>query len=167
MVLGAGGGALKEMILPFKLGLGSSLGDGGQWMSWIHMRDMVEGLIFLMEKELKEFQLSGSNYSSSTSSKIIIDESESQKLINTPHYWNFTAPRPETNLEFSKALAAALHRPLLLKLPGFAARAIMGEVADGILLESPKVVPKKLVEAGFKFRFPRAKEALEDVVKEY
>ncbi len=99
LVLGNGGG-LHKMMLPFKLGLGGKIGDGQQWMAWIHVDDAV-GLI--------EFAISSS------------------KLRDAA---NATAPNPVTNAEFTKELASALHRPAILPVPKFALRLLYGEMAQ-------------------------------------
>jgi uncharacterized protein (TIGR01777 family) len=100
VVLGHGGGALEKMMAPFKLGVGGKIGDGDQWMAWIHLEDTV-GLI--------EFALSSANL---------------QGAVNA------TAPNPVTNREFTRALATALHRPAILPVPKFALHLLFGEMAQ-------------------------------------
>ena len=100
IVLSTEGGALKKMLLPFKLGLGGKIASGQQMMPWIHINDMVNAILFL------------------------INNSE----LEGP--FNLTAPHPVTNLEFSKTLANALGRPSVFPMPEFVLRAIMGEMAD-------------------------------------
>lgn len=99
MVLGRDGGALQQMLTPFKLGVGGKLGDGQQWMSWIHRDDLVRLIGFL----LVESTLRGT--------------------------FNATAPHPVTNAEFTKALASALHRPAILPVPRFALQLLYGEMS--------------------------------------
>lgn len=99
LVLGHGGG-LQKMMLPFKLGIGGKVGDGRQWMPWIHLEDAV-GLI--------EFAISSSK-------------------LRGPV--NATAPHPVTNAEFTRALASALHRPAILPVPKFALHLLYGEMAE-------------------------------------
>lgn len=103
MVLGREGGALARLLLPFKAGLGGRLGDGRQWMSWIHRDDLVELIRFAVE----EPALRGAV--------------------------NAVAPAPVTNAEFTRQLAAALRRPALLPAPAFALRAVFGEMASVLL----------------------------------
>lgn len=103
IVLGKGGGALAKMLLPFKLGLGGPLGSGQQWMSWIHMDDVV-GIITWA-----------------------LDQSRVKGALN------LTAPHPVTNEEFSKTLGAAVHRPAVLRAPVFALRLALGEMAEMLL----------------------------------
>ncbi|MFN3690111.1 MAG: TIGR01777 family oxidoreductase [Fimbriimonadales bacterium] len=103
VVLGAGGGALERMLTPFKLGVGGPLGSGRQWLSWIHLDDVVGAAAFLLERA----ELSGA--------------------------FNFTAPNPVTMHEFAKTLGRVLLRPALLRVPGFALRMMLGEAAEFLL----------------------------------
>ncbi|MFQ3189829.1 MAG: hypothetical protein ACI936_000955 [Paraglaciecola sp.] len=128
------GGALQKMLLPFKLGLGGPIGNGSQYMSWIHLEDMLQGIAHLITNESCE------------------------------GVYNFTAPNPVTNLEFSRALAASLSRPCLFKVPEFALRIMMGEMAD-LVLYGQRVVPKRLEESGFKFIYPEISQAFDSLRK--
>lgn len=130
VVLTRRGGALVKMLPPFKFGLGGPMGSGQQYMSWIHLEDMLDGLIYLIEH---------------TQCKGI---------------YNFTAPNPVTNEQFSKTLGAVLHRPAFLPMPSFALRLIMGEAAD-LLLNGQRVIPKRLQEDGYQFHYPELEHALE------
>lgn len=100
IVLSPQGGALKKMLLPFKLGGGGPIASGLQMMSWIHIDDMVNGIIFLLDNP------------------------------NLEGPFHLTAPEPVTNREFSQTLAKTLHRPCLLPMPEFVLRFAMGEMAD-------------------------------------
>ncbi|MEM5499885.1 TIGR01777 family oxidoreductase [Paraglaciecola mesophila] len=124
------GGALMKMVPPFKFGLGGPIGSGKQYMSWIHLEDMLDGLIHIIDN------------------------------IECKGVYNFTAPNPVTNAEFSKTLASVLHRPSLLPMPSFALRVIMGEAAD-LLLYGQRVIPKRLQESGYQFHYPELEHALE------
>tara|TARA_R110000744_G_scaffold98626_1_gene190717 strand:- start:8773 stop:9666 length:894 start_codon:yes stop_codon:yes gene_type:complete len=124
------GGALMKMVPPFKFGLGGPMGSGKQYMSWIHLEDMLDGLIHIIDN------------------------------IECKGVYNFTAPNPVTNAEFSKTLASVLHRPSLLPMPSFALRVIMGEAAD-LLLYGQRVIPKRLQESGYQFHYPELEHALE------
>lgn len=135
MVLGAGGGALARMLPLFRKGLGGRLGHGRQWVSWIHQKDLVTAMMFLMARP----RLSGPV--------------------------NLTAPHPVTNRELTRELAAALGRPAWLPVPGWAMRCVLGEVAT-VLLGGQKVLPAKLLEAGFSFHFPTLGVALADLLGE-
>ncbi|MGH8455128.1 MAG: TIGR01777 family oxidoreductase, partial [Nevskiales bacterium] len=103
IVLGNNGGALKSMLLPFRLGLGGHLGDGRQWMSWIHRDDLIGIILHLLRHE----------------------------SLRGPY--NGTAPEPVTNREFARSLGAALRRPVLMPLPGFLVRLLVGGMAHLLL----------------------------------
>lgn len=103
VVLGANGGALAQMLLPFKLGLGGRLGSGRQYMSWIHIQDMTGIMLYAMNNTDLRGPL------------------------------NAVSPNPVTNREFTHALAHALHRPALLPVPGFILQAALGEFATVLL----------------------------------
>jgi len=103
MVLGPGGGALARMLTPFRLGVGGRIGDGGQWMSWIHLDDLTALIAFL----LKESTVRGA--------------------------FNAVSPHPVTNSEFTDALARAVHRPAFLPVPVFALKLMFGDMASIIL----------------------------------
>lgn len=133
IVLGAHGGALDQMLPLFRKGLGGRLGSGRQWFSWIHQRDLVTAIMFVLSRP----QLSGAV--------------------------NLTAPQPVTNRELTRELAGVLGRPAVLPAPGFALRLFMGEMAS-VLLSGQKVVPAKLLTAGFTFHFPTLRQALEDLL---
>ncbi|HKL53936.1 MAG TPA: TIGR01777 family oxidoreductase [Wenzhouxiangellaceae bacterium] len=133
LVLDQGGGMLARTLTPFKLGLGGRLGDGTQYMPWIHREDMVRVLIFLLERD----ELSGP--------------------------FNASAPNPVTNAEFTQALANALHRPAVLPAPAIALKLAFGEMSR-LLLTGAKMLPKRLEEAGFEFRYAELKEALAEIL---
>lgn len=103
VVLSRDGGALSKMRLPFSLGLGGRIGDGNQYMSWIHINDMVAAILFLLEHKHCEGA------------------------------YNLTAPTPVTNSEFVKAYAASLGRPAIFPMPALALKLLMGEAADLLL----------------------------------
>jgi len=129
VVLGEGGGALERMLTPFKLGIGGPLGSGKQWLSWVHLADVVGAAAFLMERDA----LSGA--------------------------FNFTAPNPVTMNEFAKTLGKVLLRPSILRAPAFALRLMLGEGAEA-LLQGSRVLPKRLLEAGYGFQYPHLEDAL-------
>jgi uncharacterized protein (TIGR01777 family) len=130
VVVGQGTGALGKMMPVFRLGLGGRLGSGRQWMSWASMEDAVGAILFALETA----SLAGAV--------------------------NVVSPHPVRNAEFTRALAQHLHRPALLPAPAFALRLALGELADEALLASARVVPTRLVEAGFRFSQPMVEEAL-------
>ncbi|MCF2949933.1 TIGR01777 family oxidoreductase [Paraglaciecola aquimarina] len=134
IVISKRGGALFKMLPPFKLGIGGPIGDGQQYMSWIHLEDMLQGIVHLIKND--------------TCSGV----------------YNFTAPNPVTNAEFSKQLASALHRPCFLKMPEFVLRKLMGEMAD-LLIYGQRVVPKRLLESGYEFVYPELSHVFHCVKK--
>ena len=123
IALSKDGGALKPMLLPFKLGVGGRVGSGKQWWSWIGMDDLVAAYAHALEGE-----------------------------IDGPV--NATAPNPATNEQFTKALGAALSRPTILPVPAFGARALFGEMGEAMLLGGQRVLPARLLDAGFEFTAP-------------
>lgn len=131
MVLDPSGGALRKMLLPFRLALGGRLGDGTQWISWITRGDLVRAVHFVLEHET----LSGPVLA--------------------------VAPEPVTNAQFTTSLARALRRPAFLPVPKFALRALLGEMADALLLASQRCRPQELLQAGFRFEHPAVGPALQ------
>jgi uncharacterized protein (TIGR01777 family) len=135
IVLSPKGGALKAMIPSFKMGVGSQLGDGTQWMSWIHIDDVVG--IFLNALEDRKF--------------------------NVPI--NVTAPNPVQNKEFVGTLAKTLKRPCLFTLPKWLVSAIFGEMGETLLLKGQKVIPENALRNGYNFRYPYLEKALINLLK--
>lgn len=130
IVLDKEGGALRTMLLPFRLGLAGRIGSGRQWMSWISRTDHVSLMLYAMEHEQLEGPL------------------------------NATAPEPVTNREFTQTLARQLRRPALIPLPAPVVRGVLGEMGDELLLASQRVVPAKALESGFRFEHPTLTQAL-------
>ncbi|MEE8583476.1 MAG: TIGR01777 family oxidoreductase [Acidobacteriota bacterium] len=136
IVLSTQGGALAKMLGPFRKGLGGRLGSGRQWMSWIHLEDEVQAIRMALENPEVAGPL------------------------------NLTAPNPVTNKQFTRALAAALRRPAICPVPAFALKLLVGkEMAQQLLLQGQRVLPKKLEEYGFQFRFGQLEEALSNLLK--
>jgi uncharacterized protein (TIGR01777 family) len=135
VVLSKDAKAFKLMVLPVKFFVGGILGDGKQWMSWIHIEDVCRAFEYFIENE------------------------------KSSGIYNLTSPYPVTNVDFMRTLARKLKRPLIFRVPPFALRLIMGEVADYIALEGQRVIPKRLLEEGFKFKYALLDEALEDLLK--
>jgi uncharacterized protein (TIGR01777 family) len=133
IVLGRGGGALAKMATPFKWFVGGAIGGGRQWLSWIHMQDVVRALIFAIDHG----DLAGP--------------------------FNATSPAPITMNDFARALGAALHRPSAFRVPAFALRLAVGEGISRILLTGQRALPKKLEACGFAFDFPSLDAALADL----
>ena len=134
IVLTPEGGALKPMLLPFKLCAGGVVGSGKQYWSCISLDDLLDAFEFSVTNESLEGPV------------------------------NFVCPNPCTNAEFTKALGAALGRPTILPMPAFAARLALGEMADALILTSTRVEPSKLLGAGFTFAHPTVSEALDHVL---
>jgi uncharacterized protein (TIGR01777 family) len=134
IILAKHGGALPKMMLPFKFGVAGRIGNGKQWMSWVALADVVEILRFALAKR------------------------ELRGAINV------VAPNPVTNADFTKELANALHRPALFPAPAFALRLAMGEMADALLLGSQRVLPEKLMKAGYRFTAPNLRETLKTIL---
>ncbi len=130
VVLSASGGALAKMLPPFKVGAGGPIAGGQQWMSWISLDDVVRALLHA-----------------------IVSRDVSGPV-------NLVAPVPVTNASFSKTLGHVLSRPAILPVPAFALRIAFGEMADGTVLPSLKVLPRALEGAGFVFTHPRLEGAL-------
>lgn len=133
VVLGRGGPAFEKLRRLFALGVGGRLGSGRQWMPWVHIADLAGAVGFM----LCDGRLDGPV--------------------------NGTAPGPERNAEFTRKLAAELHRPALLPVPGFALKLVLGGFG-GALLEGQRAVPGALLESGFEFRFPDLESALSDLL---
>lgn len=134
IVLEQNGGALKKMLLPFRLFAGGPLGSGNQWFPWIHIDDEVGAIAFAL----------------------------ANKNLSGPV--NLAAPEPTTMREFCKAMGRAMGRPSWAPVPGFALQILLGEMST-MLLGGQKVVPKKLQEAGYRFKFPQLDVALRDVLR--
>lgn len=135
IVLARQGGALQKMMPPFKFFVGGPIGSGRQVMSWIHLRDWVAMVAWLVEHRTA----SGA--------------------------YNATAPHPATNAEFSKALGAALGRPSWLPVPGFALKILLGEMAGVALLAGQRVVPHRALDGGFSFEYPEITAAMRAAVR--
>ena len=130
VVLNPKGGALGKMLLPFKLGLGGVVGSGKQYWSWVGLSDLVRIISFC----LNDPEISGPV--------------------------NAVSPEAMTNREFTKRLAKHLHRPAFFPLPAFAAKIALGEMAQGLLLNSSRVIPAVLQDRGFEFSHPTLEECL-------
>jgi uncharacterized protein (TIGR01777 family) len=135
IVLSKDGGALATMMTPFKLGVGGVVGSGKQWMSWVSLDDAVGIVNYALENE------------------------------NLRGAVNVVSPNPVTNEEFTKTLGEVLYRPTFLPLPEFAVNLVFGEMGDALLIDSTRVVPKRLLDSGFKFIYPEINSALENAVK--
>jgi uncharacterized protein (TIGR01777 family) len=134
VVLGKGGGALQRLVKPFQFYAGGSLGSGRQWFSWIHQEDELTAIIYLLKKE----DLRG--------------------------VFNLTAPHPVIQRDFARILGKTLGRSSWLQAPSFMLRLGLGKMADEMLLVSQKVIPKRLLDSGYRFLYPNAEAALKDIL---
>lgn len=130
VVLTPKGGAFKQMLTPFRLGLGGRLGFGKQWISWVALDDVIGAILFALETDL----LSGPV--------------------------NLVAPNPVTNAEFTRALGEALHRQTMFTVPATVITIALGEMGETLLLNSQRVVPQTLQAAGYRFLHPDINKAL-------
>jgi len=134
IVLGASGGPLARMLVPFRLGLGGRIGSGAQWTSWVAREDAAAAVLHALATE----RLAGPV--------------------------NVVAPEPVTNREFTATLARVLGRPALLPVPASPLRLLLGEMAEELLLTSQRAVPERLTGSGFRFRYPTLEVALRAVL---
>ncbi len=133
-VIGPGGGMLAKMIVPYKLGLGATLGSGQQWVSWVSLEDVVYSIHHIL-------------YHSALSGP-----------------FNIVSPNPVRQIDFSKQLAHALHRPAFLRVPAWALKMALGQTADELLLASARVSARKLLASGFSFQSPNLQDALQKAI---
>lgn len=134
IVLGQKGGALEKILAPFRWYLGSPLGSGRQWFSWIHEQDLINIYLFLINR----------------------------KGISGP--LNFTAPCPVRNRDLARILGEVLDKPTFMpSVPGFMLKLSMGEFG-AVLLKGQKVTPKRLSDAAFQFEFPDIRGALQNIL---
>lgn len=134
-VLAEEGGALARMLPVFRLGAGGTLGDGSQWFSWVALDDVVRAVLWL----LMESRMDGAV--------------------------NLTSPNPVTNEEFTETLGRVLHRPALARVPEFALKLAFGDRAEELLLASSRMVPRRLLDAGYAFAHPELEGALRHILK--
>lgn len=135
LVLTAEGGLIKQLLLPFKLGVGGPLGGGEQFMSWISLEDEVGILLWALDTE------------------------KVQGVINA------TAPNPVTNREFSKAFGKALHRPAVIPAPKFAVAALRGSELAEMVMGGARVLPRRTEDLGYDFRHRDLDDALEAALR--
>ena len=133
-ILAREGGMLAKLLTPFKMGMGGKVGSGRQYISWIAIDDVIQAI------------------------KLAIEDASIHGALNV------VSPNPVTNEEFTKTLGHVLNRPTALAIPPFAARLAFGEMADEMLLASQKVIPKKLANAGFVFKYPELEPTLKHLL---
>lgn len=134
VVLGRGGGALAKMAAPFRWFVGGPIGSGRQWVSWIHVRDAVRALRFVLHSEKASGPV------------------------------NVAAPEPATMDAFAHAIGGAMHRPAALRVPPVALRVALGRGLAQTLLTGQRAIPRKLLDLGFAFEFTRIEPACADLL---
>ena len=134
LVLGKDGGALEKMLTPFRLGLGGRIGSGSQVMSWIALDDWTRAVEFLLG-------------AGATKGPV-----------------NLVAPVPVSNADFTHSLGHAIGRPTIVPVPETAIRVMFGEMGEATILASQRVVPTRLLGAGFSFRHETIDDALRSVL---
>ncbi len=135
IVMGRNGGMLGEVVPIFRKFMGADLGSGDQWLSWVHEMDLARIFLFLLENRGLEGPV------------------------------NCTAPEPVRNREFTETLGSVLGVPTFLPpVPGFVLRLMKGEFGD-VILKGQRVIPRRLLAAGFQFQYPALREALTDILK--
>ena len=134
IVLGKNGGALSKMLLPFKLCLGARLGNGSQYMSWVHIDDVIGAIDFLINSK------------------------------NSSGTYNVTSPNAVSNSEFTTILAKSLGRFSFLYLPEFVLKLLFGEIGKELLLKSQKTYPEKLINEGYSFKYNALESALQNTL---
>ncbi len=135
VVLSRDGGALAQMLIPFRFCVGGRVGSGRQYWSWVSIEDVVGAILHAL----------------------------STNSLSGPV--NCVAPNAVTNSLFTQSLGEVLRRPTIFPLPGPVARLVLGEMANDLLLASTRVVPRKLLNSGYDFQFPELKDALEHELK--
>ncbi len=130
LVLEKDGGALPQMLPPFKFGAGGPVGSGRQYWPWIHRDDWIALVRWAIQTPAATAAV------------------------------NATAPNPVTNADFARALGRAMRRPAFMPAPAFALRLMLGEMADALLLSGQRAVPAKAERLGFTFRYPQLDQAL-------
>lgn len=134
IVLSKDGGALASMLPPFKVGVGGILGNGKQYMSWISIEDAARSIIHCITNE------------------------------NVSGIINIVSPNPVTNFDFTKILGNVIKRPTIFPVPTFGIKILFGEMGEELLLSSGRVIPQKLIDTGFKFKFEHLANALKIIL---
>jgi uncharacterized protein (TIGR01777 family) len=134
IVLGKNGGALSKMLPLFKICLGGEIGGSKQWMSWIHIDDLIGIILHCINHDSVQGAING------------------------------TSPNPVTNQVFTQTLGAVLKRPLLLPMPALIVKLLMGQMGEELLLAGKKIVPKKALDSGYRFKYTALEQALTDIV---
>lgn len=128
--------AIPRLIPPFRFFLGGHPGSGRQWLAWIHIEDVIGVIRLLVENP------------------------------NCEGPFNVTAPKPILSKNFYNLLGKTMHRPAVFPMPAFALKLMLGEMATELLLPSQKVIPQKLIDTGYKYKFPDLSTAFRNILKE-
>lgn len=134
IVLGKNGGIMKKLLLPFRFYAGTILGSGNQWVSWIHIDDLVRAIHFLIQNP----QSSGP--------------------------YNLVSPMPVTMAVLVKEIAKATGKPIWMKIPGWLLKTLLGEMATETVLASQRITPLKLQKEGFQFKYPSIDQAIDSLL---
>jgi uncharacterized protein (TIGR01777 family) len=130
LVLDRRGGLLKQLLTPFRLGLGGPVAGGGQYMPWVHTDDLIGILLWALDSE----QVTGT--------------------------LNATAPEPVTNAQFSKALGRVLSRPALIPVPKLGLKALLGGELGEVASGGQRAIPRRALDLGYRFRYAEIEPAL-------
>jgi uncharacterized protein (TIGR01777 family) len=133
VVLGQNGGFIKKISLPFKLGLGGNLGNGKQIFSWIHIEDVISAMKFLIENK-KCFGI-----------------------------YNFVAPETINNAQITRHIGEIINRPTIFNIPIFLIKIVFGEMGVSLLLQGNKIMPRRLLDQGYIFKYNDARSALNNI----
>jgi uncharacterized protein len=133
VVLGSHGGVLEKLRLAYLMGMGGPIGSGKQWLSWVHLDDLIRILLFCLENEHIEGPV------------------------------NATAPFPVQQSFFAKTYGGVLRRPAFLPMPPLTVRLLFGQMGEELMLDGQKVIPSKLLENHFEFRYPTLQSALQNI----
>lgn len=154
VVMHPDGGMLGKLLTPFKMGIGGQLGNGKQIMSWISREDWVGATMFIMEQHL-------ANQTNNQQNMLNGDNTLKTDNATPAVVYNLTAPNPVTNHTFTKTLGSYLHRPTFFTLPEALLKLMFGEMST-LLIDGQKVLPQALLDAGYKFKQPTLRQALEE-----
>ena len=136
VVLGKDGGFLDRATLPFRFFIGGHLGSGEQWISWIHIEDLVRIIEFMIQKE------------------------------NLEGIYNVTSPDPVKSKQFFRTIGKVMQRPSIFPVPSFILKIVLGEMANELILSGQRVSSKKLLDANYQFVYEELNDALKDILEE-
>jgi len=134
VVLGKGGGLLSRVLLPFRFFIGGHLGNGKNWISWIHIKDWLEAIRFVLEKN------------------------------NISGVLNLTSPNPHQSKDFYRTLGNVMKRPSWFPVPGFLLKLMLGDMAKELILSGQRAIPNRLLKLGFNFQYPNLKDAFQNIL---